>query len=174
MEVKVLSVKNPFAYLIMQGGKDIENRTWKTDYRGRLYIHVSGETLPFFTIDENPPQFLKINNEKQILQKYKNYAEKLEDYYCDLAKQYVNAGVPTGSESEDEWLNKIIDRPDLWLLKSQTIIGYVDLVDIVQDSNSPWAIEGQYHWILKNPTLLAEPIQQVKGRLNIWNYNISE
>ena len=46
MQVKVLSVKNPFAYLILQGGKDVENRTWTTDYRGRLYIHASGDTLP--------------------------------------------------------------------------------------------------------------------------------
>ena len=46
MQVKVLSVKNPFAYLILQGGKDVENRTWTTDYRGRLYIHVSGDTMP--------------------------------------------------------------------------------------------------------------------------------
>ena len=30
MQVKVLSVKNPFAYLILQGGKDVENRTWST------------------------------------------------------------------------------------------------------------------------------------------------
>lgn len=53
MHVKVLSVKNPFAYLILQGGKDVENRTWTTDYRGRLYIHVSGDTLPFLTDEPN-------------------------------------------------------------------------------------------------------------------------
>jgi hypothetical protein len=39
--VKVLSVKNPWAYLIIYGGKDVENRTWETKYRGPLLIHAS-------------------------------------------------------------------------------------------------------------------------------------
>jgi hypothetical protein len=39
--MKVLSVKNPWAYLIIHGGKDIENRTWETQYRGPLLIHAS-------------------------------------------------------------------------------------------------------------------------------------
>jgi hypothetical protein len=38
--IKVLSVRQPWAYLICAGFKNIENRTWKTDYRGRLYIHA--------------------------------------------------------------------------------------------------------------------------------------
>jgi Na+-transporting NADH:ubiquinone oxidoreductase subunit NqrC len=39
--MKVLSVKNPWAYLIMYKGKDIENRSWKTNYRGPILIHAS-------------------------------------------------------------------------------------------------------------------------------------
>jgi hypothetical protein len=50
--VKVLSVKNPWAYLIIHGfdfgpdmggyiQKDVENRTWETKYRGPLLIHAS-------------------------------------------------------------------------------------------------------------------------------------
>jgi hypothetical protein len=50
--VKVLSVKNPWAYLIIYGfdfgpdmgghiKKDVENRTWETKYRGPLLIHAS-------------------------------------------------------------------------------------------------------------------------------------
>lgn len=41
MIVKCLSVKQPWASLIAKGYKDIENRTWKTDYTGELYIHAS-------------------------------------------------------------------------------------------------------------------------------------
>lgn len=40
--LKVLSVKNPWAWLIFQG-KDIENRTRKTNYRGKLLIHASAK-----------------------------------------------------------------------------------------------------------------------------------
>jgi hypothetical protein len=39
--MKVLSVKNPWAYWIMYYGKTVENRTWKTDFRGRILIHAS-------------------------------------------------------------------------------------------------------------------------------------
>ena len=156
MQVKVLSVKNPFAYLILQGGKDVENRTWTTDYRGRLYIHVSGDTLPFLTDEPNLTD---------------DYARKLEVFLDTLAEYYSKCDIEKGTTAES-FMNAVIDNPELWLLKSQSIIGYVDLVDIIQNSSSPWSIEGQYHWILKNPTLLENPIRQVKGRLGLWNYNL--
>ena len=171
MQVKVLSVKNPFAYLILQGGKDVENRTWTTDYRGRLYIHASGDTLPYPDSDSAPPKILECN-EDDIFRLYADYVNTLDDYIDNLNDRYVEAGVPTGTKSEEEWCERIKERAELWLLKSQSIIGYVDLVDIIQNSSSPWSIEGQYHWILKNPTLLENPIRQVKGRLGLWNYNL--
>jgi len=39
--MKVLSIKQPWAWLIIHGGKDIENRTWATKYRGRFLVHAS-------------------------------------------------------------------------------------------------------------------------------------
>ena len=39
--VKVLTIKEPFATLIMQGIKTIETRSFKTNYRGELYIQAS-------------------------------------------------------------------------------------------------------------------------------------
>ncbi len=36
-----ISVRQPWAWLIIHGGKDIENRTWKTKIRGRVLIHAS-------------------------------------------------------------------------------------------------------------------------------------
>ena len=39
--VKIISVRQPWAWLIVAGHKDIENRTWRTSYRGRLLIHAS-------------------------------------------------------------------------------------------------------------------------------------
>ena len=35
-----LSIKQPWAWLILHAGKDIENRTWRTRYRGPLLIHA--------------------------------------------------------------------------------------------------------------------------------------
>ena len=42
--MKALSVRQPWAFLIVNGLKDIENRTWHTNFRGRVLIHA-GKTL---------------------------------------------------------------------------------------------------------------------------------
>lgn len=36
-----LSIRQPWASLILHGGKDIENRDWPTKYRGRILIHAA-------------------------------------------------------------------------------------------------------------------------------------
>lgn len=38
--MKVLSIKQPWASLVVMGVKPIENRTWRTSYRGPLLIHA--------------------------------------------------------------------------------------------------------------------------------------
>lgn len=38
---KALSVRQPYAWLIVAGHKAIENRTWNTHYRGPLLIHAA-------------------------------------------------------------------------------------------------------------------------------------
>ncbi len=42
--MKALSIRQPWAWLIAAGHKDIENRTWATSLRGRVYIHA-GRTI---------------------------------------------------------------------------------------------------------------------------------
>lgn len=56
--MKVLTVKQPWAGLIVQGLKDIENRTWKTNYRGLLFIHAGASKFDeklgsYFTNDQS-------------------------------------------------------------------------------------------------------------------------
>ena len=43
---KVLSLIEPYATLIKNGVKTIETRSWKTNYRGKLYIHASATKIP--------------------------------------------------------------------------------------------------------------------------------
>lgn len=38
--MKALSIRQPWAWLIVHGGKDIENRTWRTKFRGPIMIHA--------------------------------------------------------------------------------------------------------------------------------------
>jgi hypothetical protein len=40
-QVPVLSIRQPWAWLIVNGHKDIENRSWPTKRRGKFYIHAS-------------------------------------------------------------------------------------------------------------------------------------
>ena len=39
--MKVLSIREPFATLIKEKKKLVETRSWKTNYRGELYVHAS-------------------------------------------------------------------------------------------------------------------------------------
>lgn len=39
--MKALSIRQPWAWLIIHGGKNVENRTWHTKHRGRFAIHAS-------------------------------------------------------------------------------------------------------------------------------------
>ena len=44
--MKVLSLTEPYATLIKENKKLVETRSWKTDYRGELYIHASITKIP--------------------------------------------------------------------------------------------------------------------------------
>lgn len=38
--MKALSIRQPWAWLILNAGKDIENRNWSTRYRGTVLVHA--------------------------------------------------------------------------------------------------------------------------------------
>jgi hypothetical protein len=39
--MKAISIRQPWAWLILHAGKDIENRDWPTKLRGRILVHAS-------------------------------------------------------------------------------------------------------------------------------------
>jgi hypothetical protein len=41
--MKAITIKQPWASLIVHGIKDIENRSWKTNYRGKILIHAAAK-----------------------------------------------------------------------------------------------------------------------------------
>lgn len=43
--MKILTVRQPWAWAIFHAGKDIENRSWRTEVRGRIGIHSSSKVL---------------------------------------------------------------------------------------------------------------------------------
>jgi hypothetical protein len=48
--VKALSIKQPWAWAILYAGKEIENRSWRTQYRGPLVIHAGAQPHPDATM----------------------------------------------------------------------------------------------------------------------------
>lgn len=43
-EIRCLAIRQPWAWAIVAGAKEVENRSWKTDYRGPVLIQASSKT----------------------------------------------------------------------------------------------------------------------------------
>lgn len=123
-DVKALTIKQPWAELIMVGLKDVENRSRRTNFRGRFAVHVGLRRADF------------------------------EDLRLDAIPKKHRMPI------EQAW--ELHAHPG-------RVIGTVELVDCVQDSTSPWAIDGQWHWILRDPRLYARPVA-AKGQLGLWEW----
>lgn len=167
MKIKCLSIKNPYSYLICAGIKDVENRSWKTDYRGYIYIHSSGQ----YAFDELPekyfPDALELN---KII-----YSDSIDGVHA-VAKIDKKAKYKKQLQSIINligYANDFNDKNNEPFFKNKSIIGKIDLVDIIQNSKSPWADSGSYHWILKNPVLFEKPVKHIKGKLKFFDYNIN-
>lgn len=132
--IKVLTVKQPWAHLIVDNIKDVENRTWQTKYRGELYIHTSKNSFDFWALDY-------IKNIDNLLYQY------VVDYF----------GVRN---------NKITKHMEQF----GSIIGKTNIINILDNSYSVWAMEDSFHWMLKNSSRI-NPIP-CKGKLNIWEYDL--
>lgn len=52
MKFKVIVVRQPWAWLIVKGYKDVENRTWRTHYRGSLLIQAAARIPKMGELDE--------------------------------------------------------------------------------------------------------------------------
>ena len=157
--MKVLTIKQPWAYLIAAGIKDIENRTWKCPkkYIGeRALIHASASA---------PKSIRELLNADQIDTVFKS------DLYnnTDFAKQY-STGAIIGSI---EIVDCVVNHSSIWAEK-QRCIHHSPGKDLTKIPNCwdgciyfPKPI---YNWILANPILFPEPIHNVKGKLGFWNY----
>ena len=116
--MKSLSIKQPWAWAIVYGGKDIENRTWPTKFRGRFLIHSSKE------FDRDGFMFMFSNLNRLGL--------------TSLPLYFKQGGV----------------------------IGSVDLIDCVQNSDSIW-FGGPYGFVLRNPEAMA--FKPCKGTLGFFD-----
>jgi hypothetical protein len=81
---------------------------------------------------------------------------------------WIHAGRFKKRDEPDRWA----ERHRIWLpeepLPRGVILGSVELVDIVTHADSPWALRGQNHWLLRRPRLLLRPVSWPGGLTLKW------
>lgn len=147
--MKAITIKNPWAYLIVRGIKDIENRSWKTNYRGKVLIHVSKSCDKRF--------FDKTNDEsyKIICDTVLNSLSK-EQYYSQ------NSCII----GEVEIVDCVINHPSIWAEKSNTVY------QLAPEETSEDYPKPIYNWVLANAKMYDDPIFNVKGKQSFWEYEL--
>ena len=98
--MKVLTLKQPWASLVANGYKVYEFRSWKTNYRGEIYIHAGAG------VD-------------------KEWLDKVKDYGIDFPKKKILCKVTIEDciEIDDEF-NKMITKLDKNIYKGKYREGY--------------------------------------------------
>lgn len=85
--MKVLSLMEPWGSLIKEKVKYVETRSWKTSYRGELYIHTSLKKIP--KKDERIQNLVNLLQDKNIKYGYIIAKCKLVDcIYMD--EEFIN------------------------------------------------------------------------------------
>jgi len=89
--MKALSLKQPFAELILQGKKIIELRNWNTKFRGEFLIHASKKpdekAMEKFGFENLPCGFIVGKAILIDVKKYKNEEEHKKDNGLHLANE---------------------------------------------------------------------------------------
>ena len=180
MKVKCLSVRNPLSYFICYGLKDTENRSWQTKYRGTIYIHSSGkyEYPPLIDLTDEPlpvyNEWFEMFDEEKVKQgEYLVYDEKVPGYHL-RERESQPAKIVREYKFWGQNMNQAIEDYNAIFFHKAAIVGKVDIVDIVKDSDSPWADPDSYQWVLENAVVFKNPVLNVKGRLNFWEYDVPD
>ena len=127
-QVQVLSIRQPWAELILTGDKWCENRSWKTGYRGRLYIHASRcDSLP-----AEDWKFYKLAKDKMTTGAIVGHVELVDIVWM-------------GDDNFENW-NKVFDH-----------VGEHH-PDLPTEGDEIVHVEGPYCWILKKPKRLRKVI----------------
>jgi len=87
--MKTLSLKQPFAELVVSGKKTIELRKWNTKFRGKFLIHASktpdSQAMKEFGFRDLPTGAIVGEAELIKVKHYKNKKENLRDKEFHLA-----------------------------------------------------------------------------------------
>lgn len=149
--MKALSIKQPWAQLISLGVKPIENRTWPTNFRGRIYIHASGKPVPFNSM-ENGMRFTQ-GQLKDV------FAMKLPERFPDHMSKYPTSAII----GEVDIIDCVLGHDSVWAEHSAIVMRKID--GIHQPVEVP-----VYNWVLANAVIYDQPVLNVKGALSFWEW----
>lgn len=151
-----ITVKQPWASLIVEGINDIENRTWPCPqkYIGkRVLIHVGMDDLLKKVKYGDTIQFMTDEQIEAIVRQRKG---------TEIFGTRLPNGAIIGSV---EIVDCVINYQSIWAEKSEGIaIG--GHIFVHKPENKPI-----YNWVLANPIKFPEPIP-CKGKLSFWDYPI--
>lgn len=142
--ITVLSVRQPWAWLLCEGLKDIENRNWKNNYRGTLYIHAGK------SFDWDALWWM---------------SQAVTTHFAGL-KAVEHFGIRFGKSERESIVTEHKDE-------FGAIVGRVDLIDCGR-SQSVWAQqEAKYHWTVRNGQhIIPVPMRGQLGLFRIQNPGI--
>lgn len=150
---KTISVKQPWAYLLCAGIKDIENRTWKLPekYKGeRVLIHASGAKMKSL--------FSCLTKEQLEL------ANSKLGYEYDFDKVFAKSAI-IGSV---RFVDCVINHESIWAEKTEISTEWGKDLEIIVDDKPI------YNWVTTDAILFNKPILNVKGRLNFWDFDFKD
>lgn len=104
--MKAITVKQPYAHLIPDGIKDIENRTWRTNFRGRVFIHASAQALNYKHLSLIQIAFL-----------HKHHKDLLEDI---VKKRLVTSAII----GEVDIIDCVVNHPSIWAENTNVNTGF--------------------------------------------------
>lgn len=145
--MKALSIKQPWSSLIAHGVKDIENRTWKTNFRGRIYIHASAKW------DDRSNG----NNPKDIFtnEQYRAIPNEVSHKFLDYGVIVKDDEFPTTAIiGEVDIVDCVINHESIWAEKTF-------MYECDETGEKPIG-KPIYNWVLANAVLYDEPILNVK------------
>jgi len=150
--MKALTIKQPWAQLIIEGLKDIENRTWQTKFRGRVYVHAAQKPVP---MNGNADGFAPPNIEclKQIFKLH----PASQGRWPDIMAAYTNSAII----GEVDIVDCVLNHNSIWAEHVDMPAGVYMGEKLI------------YNWVLANPVKYDQPILNVKGALSFWQPDLS-
>ncbi|ADY51538.1 protein of unknown function DUF437 [Pseudopedobacter saltans DSM 12145] len=141
--MKTLTIKQPWASLIANGIKDVENRSWKTNYRGEILIHAGLDTVfdGFMPDGSTVGEWLRLNG-------------------YDWHYNNVPHGAIIGKAN---LVDCTINHSSIWAEKS--------IKTLIDPSGAGFYHKPTYNWVFEDAFLFPEPLLNVRGKLSLWDWH---